>query len=208
MDGRPRAEFAAAHLPGSLNIELNDSFASYVGWFVPFGAPIALVLPEPLGEALEEAAVMLFRIGYDRVVGGLAGGVAAWEGSGGAIEAYPDHDHRGPPRAGPRAAGTAMRSTCATRRSGATTASCPARCAIPLGDLPAQLATMPRDGPVTVMCKSGARASIAASLLDAAGVDVRLIARGGAPDWPSGTMPDGPGDSGIPTPAGKGAPSR
>ena len=55
---------------------------------------------------------------------------------------------------------------------------------IPLGDLADQLASIPRDGPVTVMCKSGARASIAASLLDAAGVEVRLIARGGAPDWP------------------------
>ena len=32
------------------------------------------------------------------------------------------------------------------------------------------------------MCKSGSRASIAASMLDAAGFDVRLVAVGGAPD--------------------------
>jgi rhodanese-related sulfurtransferase len=33
------------------------------------------------------------------------------------------------------------------------------------------------------MCRSGSRASIAASMLDAAGFDVRLVAAGGAPDW-------------------------
>ena len=31
VDGRPRAEFAAGHAPGSTNIELTESFASYVG---------------------------------------------------------------------------------------------------------------------------------------------------------------------------------
>lgn len=34
--------------------------------------------------------------------------------------------------------------------------------------------------PVTVFCKSGARASIAASLLDGQGYDVRLVGVGGA----------------------------
>jgi rhodanese-related sulfurtransferase len=33
-----------------------------------------------------------------------------------------------------------------------------------------------------VLCKSGARASIAASVLDAAGYDVRLVGAGGAPE--------------------------
>ena len=60
---------------------------------------------------------------------------------------------------------------------------------IPLGELPDRLASVPRDAPVTVMCRSGARAAIAASLLDAAGVDVALIARGGAPDWPAAIDP-------------------
>ena len=97
VDGRPRAEFAAGHLPGSTNIELTDSFASYVGWFVPFGAAVALVLPEPLEEALEEAAVQLFRIGYDRVVGGLAGGSRRGRLRG-AGRGLPDDDDRGAPR--------------------------------------------------------------------------------------------------------------
>ena len=53
-----------------------------------------------------------------------------------------------------------------------------------IGDLAARLDTLPRDAPITVMCKSGSRASIAASMLDAAGFESRLIAIGGAPDLP------------------------
>ena len=124
VDGRPRADFAAGHVPGSLNIELGDTFASYVGWFVPFGAPVALVLPEPLDEALEEATVQLFRIGYDRVAGALAGGVAAWAASGAPLDAYPTtRSRRSTRRRSP--AGTRTRSTCATNTSGARTAPCP-----------------------------------------------------------------------------------
>jgi len=45
---------------------------------------------------------------------------------------------------------------------------------------------LPRDVPITVMCKSGSRASIGASMLDAAGFDVRVVARGGAQDLVKG----------------------
>jgi rhodanese-related sulfurtransferase len=54
---------------------------------------------------------------------------------------------------------------------------------IHLGDLPARLADVPRDKEVWTACASGHRASIAASLLDRAGVPVRLVARGGVPEW-------------------------
>ncbi len=52
VDGRPRAAFAAGHIPGSLNVELVDDFATYVGWLLPFDAPIALVL-DPEQDATE-----------------------------------------------------------------------------------------------------------------------------------------------------------
>ena len=184
VDARPRAEFAAGHLPGSLNIELNDSFASYVGWFVPFGAPVALVLPEPLRDALEVATVQLFRIGYDRVAGALAGGTAAWAASDGPLESFPVTTIaalHADALAGRSAYALDVRDPDEWREDGVV----PGAIRIPLGDLPDHLASLPRDAQVTVMCKSGGRASIAASMLDAAGVDVRLVARGGAPDWPT-----------------------
>lgn len=184
VDARPRAEFAAGHVPGSVNIELNDTFASYVGWFVPFGSIVALVLPEPLPEALEAATIQLYRIGYDRVAGVLAGGLPAWTSSGGGVEGYPTttiEALHAQALAGANAYALDVRDPHEWREDGVV----PGAMRIPLGDLADQLASIPRDAPITVMCKSGARASIAASLLDAAGVDVRLVARGGAPDWPA-----------------------
>jgi hydroxyacylglutathione hydrolase len=54
---------------------------------------------------------------------------------------------------------------------------------IHLGDLPARLAEVPRDTEVWTACASGHRASIAASVLDRAGIPVRLVAQGGVPEW-------------------------
>ena len=178
VDGRSRDAFAAAHLPGSVSIELGESFASYVGWHVPFGTPIALVLPEPGAEAAAEAIASLWRIGYDGVVGVLDGGVERWAAEGGEVRSYPiasareisaDHaddvllDVRDP---GEVASGGL--------REGAI--------AIPHWQLASRLDEVPRDRRVTVICQSGLRASIAASLLDAVGLDVRLMARGGVPE--------------------------
>jgi hydroxyacylglutathione hydrolase len=183
VDGRSRRTFAAGHLPRSLNVELTDSFASYVGWHVPFAAPLVLVLPEPSGEALAEATAQLVRIGYDRIDGWLLGGVDRWTADGGTLDTYTV------------ATGRTIRDEVG---SGATPrlldvrdpgewreAHVPGAIEIPHWELLQRLADVPRDGEVTVLCKSGSRASIAASLLDAAGYDVRLVAVGGAPELTS-----------------------
>ena len=44
------------------------------------------------------------------------------------------------------------------------------------------------DRPVVTICESGMRASIAASLLTAAGVEARPVLHGGVNDWPGGTV--------------------
>lgn len=180
VDGRSRRAFASAHITGSLNIELAESFASYVGWFVPFGAPVVLVLPDH-EDAVVEAATQLFRIGYERIVGVLGGGLAAWTASGGSVASYPvttattAADELGH---GARPYLLDVRYPHEWRSDGAV----PGAIELSIGDLADRLDTLPRDAPITVMCKSGSRASIAASMLDAAGFDVRLVVAGGAPD--------------------------
>lgn len=67
IDTRPRHRFASGHLPGSLNIELGDSFATWVGWLLPFNSEMILVV-DSVAE-IEGAVVALARIGFDRVVG-------------------------------------------------------------------------------------------------------------------------------------------
>jgi glyoxylase-like metal-dependent hydrolase (beta-lactamase superfamily II)/rhodanese-related sulfurtransferase len=188
VDARDRAAFAAGHVPGSINIELDQTFAGYVGWLVPFGAPVLLVLPESAPEAASEAATELLRIGYDWITGSLDGGIPAWAESGRPVSSYVTttmgaaHDAR--------AAGTEagvlldVRQPIEWQADGVV----PGAERIFVADLPARIAELsaelPAGAPVTVFCKSGSRAAIAASLLHRAGVDVRLVTVGGAARWP------------------------
>jgi glyoxylase-like metal-dependent hydrolase (beta-lactamase superfamily II)/rhodanese-related sulfurtransferase len=178
VDGRDRDAFAAGHIPGSVNIELNSGFASYIGWLLPFDAPLVLVLPP--GRAAE-AVTQLIRIGRDRILGYLDGGLDAWTASGHQARSYPT--------------GT-VADLCAATRTEAPLHVLDVRQelewawgGIPgsqqtfLADLPVRLHDLPRDKPTWVICSNGHRASIAASLLDRAGIPVRLIGEGGVGEW-------------------------
>jgi glyoxylase-like metal-dependent hydrolase (beta-lactamase superfamily II)/rhodanese-related sulfurtransferase len=182
VDARDRVVFAGGHLPGALNVELGETFAAYVGWLVPFGAPVLLVLPDPLAEAAAEAATQLARIGYDRIEGVLDGGVEAWVDDGRAVRSYPTlSDSEAAAEAG-RGADLELldvRQPTEWRDEGTV----PGARRIFVGDLPERLAELPRDREVTVLCKSGLRAAMAASLLEAEGFRVRLVASGGAEAW-------------------------
>lgn len=181
VDARGRDAVARGHIPGALAVELDDGFASYVGWLLPVGTPLVLVLPEPVAEAADDAVAQLLRIGFDAVVGVLDGGMEAWFSSGGPVSGYPT---------------VSGRELAAAARDGAAptyldvrdphewveSGTAPDALTIPFWDLPARIDELPRDVPITVMCKAGGRASVAASLLDAAGLDVRVVTRGGAYD--------------------------
>ena len=183
VDARPRAGFAAAHLPGALNIELDVTFSAYVGWLLPFNAPLVLVLPEPAAAALEEAMSQLLRIGYDRVAGYLDGGIEAWRAAGRPVSAYPTvtmDEVYAEAVAGAMPALLDVRQPIEWRDSGVV----PGARTIFVADLPGRLGELPRDQRITVACKAGSRSAIAASLLDAAGIEVRLVATGGLIGWP------------------------
>jgi glyoxylase-like metal-dependent hydrolase (beta-lactamase superfamily II)/rhodanese-related sulfurtransferase len=188
VDARDRAAFAAGHLLGSINIELDSTFAGYVGWLVPFGAPVLLVLPEAAPDAAGEATTELLRIGYDWISGSLDGGVTAWAESGRPLSSYATTTMRAAhdARAGGADAGVLLdvRQPIEWQTDGVV----PGAERIFVADLPARIAALsaelPAGSPVTVFCKSGSRAAIAASLLDRAGVVVRLVPVGGAERWP------------------------
>ena len=86
VDARDRNEFAHEHVPGALNVEMNITFASYVGWIIPFGSTVALIVPDEA--MINEAMTQLLRIGYDRVGGYLAEGVKAWKSEGRPVKSY------------------------------------------------------------------------------------------------------------------------
>ena len=181
IDGRERRAFAAGHIPGSISIELDDSFASYVGWIVPFGAPIVLVLPEdrPEHEAAVDASTQLFRIAYEAVDGFLQGGVAAWVEAGLPLRSYPvaSIDELATAVGEERARVLDVRQQTewdAGHLEGSTH--------VFVGDVNARLMEIPRDQEMWTVCASGHRAAMAASLLDRAGIPVRLVTPGGVSD--------------------------
>jgi hydroxyacylglutathione hydrolase len=173
IDGRPRRSFAGDHIPGSVNVELRDDFGSYLGWVIPFDDPLLLVLPEPEQEALEEAATQLLRIGYERVVGYLQGGVEAWRSSGRALASYAVADLDEWCRAS--RAGTVGRLLDVRQEVEWDRGHIPGSQHVFVGDLPDRLEEVPADGEVWAACSTGHRASTAASLLDRAGRRVRLV---------------------------------
>jgi len=80
LDVRSYDAFGGQHVPGSYHIDLGGNFATFAGWIVPPEKDILLVALES-GQA-EEAAVWLRRVGLDRVVGYLDGGMFEWAKAG------------------------------------------------------------------------------------------------------------------------------
>ncbi|MEU9717161.1 rhodanese-like domain-containing protein [Streptomyces sp. NPDC047976] len=175
VDGHDRRTFAAAHLPGSVCDELDDRFASLVGEFVPFGTRLVLVLPEPAEDAAHEAMLQLLRIGYENAAGYLAGGTDAWAAAGRPLRSFPTADAS---ELAGRTAGKQVLDVRPERPEGGI----PGTLAVPLAELPRRLGELPRDRETWTVCESGRRATIAASLLDRAGIPVRAVIRGGVRD--------------------------
>jgi hydroxyacylglutathione hydrolase len=80
LDVRPMDEFAAGHVPGSVNIALGGQFASWAATLL--GLTSHPVLIAETDAQIEEARLRLARVGIEELDGYLAGGVAAWKQSG------------------------------------------------------------------------------------------------------------------------------
>ena len=69
VDTRDKKDFAQAHLPGSLNIQGGNSFATWCGWMVDYDKPFILVA-DP--SKMEDLSRKLMRIGLDNCMGYIA----------------------------------------------------------------------------------------------------------------------------------------
>lgn len=80
LDVRSKQEFTEKHIPRSIFIGLDGSFATWVGALITdIKQPIVLIVPEGREE---EAVTRLSRVGYDNSLGYLKGGIEAWENEG------------------------------------------------------------------------------------------------------------------------------
>ena len=191
LDVRSKESFAAGHVPGSIHIELADNLATWAGWVMPYDRPIVLVLDKPQDETAQrqEVVTQLIRIGLDDVQGALAGGIDAWETAGlplahlGTVSA-PDLAARlQTPSAAPPAV-LDVRTDGEWQRGHIEGA-----IHVHLGQLLEHLDQIPAEREIAVVCGSGYRASIGASLLKRAGYESVTNVLGGMTAWQRANLP-------------------
>ncbi len=66
IDARNKVDFANGFIPGSINIQGNNAFATWAGWFLKYDEPFILLADE---SQLEDLTRKLMRIGLDKVMG-------------------------------------------------------------------------------------------------------------------------------------------
>ena len=66
IDTRNKVDFAAGFVPDSINIQGNNAFATWMGWFVNYQEKFMLVASD---EQIEDLTRKLMRIGLDNVLG-------------------------------------------------------------------------------------------------------------------------------------------
>jgi hydroxyacylglutathione hydrolase len=178
VDARPLDEFAASYVPGSLSIPLREAFATWLGWLADPGRPLVFILGPDQDRA--EVVRQALKIGYERLAGELAGGIAAWADAGLPLRRIPLV------LAADAADATDATGVVVDVRQAAEFAAghLPGARHIELGSL---AGTPPEPGPVTLMCGHGERAMTAASILAAAWHHDLAVAVGGPADWAAAT---------------------
>lgn len=174
FDLRNRGQFAAAHVPGTINVPAdNNSFVTYMGWLVDYERPVYILLPSVDSE--RQILTDLRSIGVDYVPGYFTPDVLAHR-----TQALPVITARELAKRLPQnnilildvrnKAEYAERHIVGARH-------------IPLGYLPDQLETLPRDRTIVTHCATGYRSQIAASLLEAAGFENVIALNEGTECW-------------------------
>jgi hydroxyacylglutathione hydrolase len=174
IDVRPFVDYAEAHIPGSLAIELRPAFATWLGWLMP-DPHTPLVIVRAPDQDLDEVVWQARKIGYDNLVGELDGGIGPWRAAGQPLASTallsPDNVER-------------RRLVDIRQAAEYASGHVPHSHHIELGALAG--ADLP-PGPLAVMCGHGERAATGASVLERAGRRDLGVLLGGPDDWAGAT---------------------
>jgi len=195
IDGRRREAFAREHIPGSINIELDSAFSTYVGWILPFNVPLMIVIEDEAGR--REAVVQLIRIGYERVEGYLDGGISAWKAAALPTSQFENMDIESLFKRVSRHEPFLVLDV--RRPDEWREGHIPGASHIHVGDLARRMHELPKDQPIVTVCRTGHRAEIAASMIAATGREV-IAVRGGMEDWERLGLPTIVGTDGTTAP--------
>jgi hydroxyacylglutathione hydrolase len=76
LDSRSYHAFSGQHLEDAWHLDLNGNFPTFTGWVIPTDKDILLVADDY--KKAQEANLWARRVGMDRIIGYLDGGMAAW----------------------------------------------------------------------------------------------------------------------------------
>ncbi|MGC2108530.1 MAG: rhodanese-like domain-containing protein, partial [Candidatus Korobacteraceae bacterium] len=183
LDVRTAEEFAAEHVPGSLNIALSGQFASWAGAVLGLSSQFVLIAGSD--DQVSEARVRLARVGIENSPGYLDGGVEGWKRSGFEVASVPQMTVQELNR---RLLDRDLQ-VLDVRRQGEWDAGRIAEANwYPLDRFKAALPSLDEKETIAVHCKSGYRSMIACSLLQRAGYDVINVI-GGFDAWEQAQLP-------------------
>lgn len=182
VDLRDQLAFGGAHVPGALGIGVDGSLSTWAAWVVPYDQPILLVAETPF--AVDPAVRALVRVGLDRIRGWLEGGMNAWRQEGLPIATLPQMSI--PELAAALERGGAVDLLDVRGDAEWSGGHIDGAVHVHGGLLEDRLGEVPRNGrPLAVICGSGYRSTVAASVLKRAGFeDVRNVP-GGMRAWRS-----------------------
>jgi len=177
VDVRDKAAFGEGHIPGAVFAGFGPNFHAWMGWLAPYDRDIIVVADD--GAQLEEIVTAFRQIGLDRVIGYLNGGMAAWTGEQDTLPQISAGELAGV--AGENLAVLDVRSRGEWLDSHIADAE-----HLFLGEV-LQGATLPdtlrKDQAVALICGSGYRSTVAASVLKAQGYRNLVNVDGGMAAW-------------------------
>ena len=186
IDTRSAADYAAAYVPGTINIPMNASFTTWAGWLVPYNQDFYLIVDDA-GAGIDVAVRDLAMIGLDRIAGYFdAGVIDAWAAGERPLGTVPQVTVQDLQASLAHRAVTLLDVRNQNEWDGGIIAG--AR-HINLGYLADHLADVPRDKPIVVQCAAGARSAIGASVLKANGFDNVINLIGGIGAWRKAGLP-------------------
>jgi glyoxylase-like metal-dependent hydrolase (beta-lactamase superfamily II)/rhodanese-related sulfurtransferase len=184
LDVRPNADFAAAHVPGSVNIALSGQFASWAGTIMGLSARPVLVADTP--EQYAEARLRLARVGIEDPRGFLQGGVTAWKQAGlplASVQQITVQELSG------RQRGNGLQVLDVRREGEWQAGHIEGAEWFPLDNFKISAPELDSSAQVAVHCQGGYRSMIACSLLRRAGLENVVNVTGGFDAWRQAGLP-------------------
>jgi rhodanese-related sulfurtransferase len=184
LDVRPNDQFAAGHVPGSINVALSGQFASWAAAVLGLSADPVLIAET--AEQLDEARLRLARVGIENLAGYLDGGPAGWQRAGFALQPLPQITVQ---ELNARLRENGLQMLDVRRESEWEGGHINGADWYPLDRFKAALPAIEPKQPLAVHCQGGYRSVIACSLLQRAGHNNVMNVIGGFDAWLEAQLP-------------------